>query len=184
MTIQQKLISIGGTLEQERIILKNIDIPFYIPNEELKEAFFDLLTGKIKKLSFDYKKLLEKYLDKLEITKPKKTKKLTDELTQKQRDELNKHLDKKAFNLITISISKRFNIDVQSAKQFLQESFLLLLMKSDDRENIKIYNCILFYVLKVCNKSETLDSAKAEILATGESQIKKYFDKIAWAERH
>ena len=179
MTIQQKLISIGGVLDQNRIILKNIDIPFYIPNEELKEAYFDLLTGKLKHLSFDYKKQLEKHLQKLEITKPKKTKKLTDELSQKQKDELNKHLDKKAFNLITISISKRFNIDVQSAKQFLQESFLLLLMKSDDRENIKIYNCILFYVLKVCNKSDSLESVKSEILATGDNEIKKYFDKIA-----
>lgn len=179
MTIQQKLINIGGELDQNRIILKNIDIPFVIPSEELKESYFDLLTGKFKRLSFEYKKLIEKYLQKLEIQKPKKQKKLTDQLTQKQRDELNKHLDKKAFNLIAISISKRFNIDVPSAKQFLQESFLLLLMKSDDRENIKIYNCILFYVLKVCNKSETLDSAKAEILATGENEIKKYFDKIA-----
>lgn len=179
MTIQQKLISIGGTLEQERIILKNIEIPFYIPSEELKESYFDLLTGKFRKLSFDYKKLLEKHLQKLEIKKPKKTKKLTDELTQNQKDELNKHLDKKAFNLICLSISKRFKVGVQSAREFLQESFLLLLMKSDDRENIKIYNCILFYILKICNKSETLDSAKAEILATGESQIKKYFDKIA-----
>ena len=61
MTIQQKLISIGGVLDQNRIILKNIDIPFYIPSEELNEAFFDLLTGKFKRLSFDYKKLLEKY---------------------------------------------------------------------------------------------------------------------------
>ena len=179
MTIQQKLISIGGVLDQNRIILKNIDIPFYVPCEELNEAYFDVLTGKFRKLSFDYKKQLEKHLDKLEITKPKKTKKLTDELTQNQRDELNKHLDKKAFNLITISISKRFNTDIQSAKDFLRESFLLLLMKSDDRQNIKIYNCILFYVLKVCNKSESLESAKAEILATGESEIKLYFDKIA-----
>lgn len=179
MTIQQKLISIGGVLDQNRIILKNIDIPFYIPNEELKEAFFDLLTGKIRKLSFDYKKLLEKYLDKLEIKKNKKTKKLTDELTQNQRDELNKHLDKKAFNLIIISISKRFNIDVPSAKDFLREAFLLLLMKSDDRDNLKIYNCILFYILKICNKSKSLEGVKSEILHTGENEIKKYFDKIA-----
>lgn len=179
MTIQQKLINIGGVIEENRIILKNIDIPFYVPCEELNEAYFDLLTGKFRNLSFDYKKQLEKHLQKLEIRKPKKTKKLTDELTQNQKNELNKHLDKKAFNLITISISKRFNIDVPSAKDFLQESFLMLLMKSDDRDNIKIYNCILFYVLKICNKSESLNSAKAEILATGESQIKKYFNKIA-----
>lgn len=179
MTIQQKLISIGGTLEENRINLKYIDIPFYIPMQELNEAYFDLMTGKIRKLSFDYKKQLQKHLDKLEIRKPKKQKKLTDQLTQKQKDELNKHLDKKAFNLITISISKRFNIDVPSAKDFLRESFLMLLMKSDDRNNIKIYNCILFYVLKICNKSESLESAKSEILHTGESQIKGYFNKIA-----
>ena len=35
MTIQQKLINIGGELDQNRIILKNIEIPFYIPSEEL-----------------------------------------------------------------------------------------------------------------------------------------------------
>ena len=179
MTIQQKLISIGGTLDQNRIILKNIDIPFYIPNEELNEAYFDLLTGKLKHLSFDYKKQLEKHLQKLEITKPKKTKKLTDELSQKQKDEFNKHLDKKAFNLIIFSISKRFKVDVPSAKDFLRESFLMLLMKSNDRDNIKIYNCILFYVMKICNKSESLESAKNEILHTGDNEIKKYFDKIA-----
>ena len=178
MTIQQKLISIGGVIEENRIILKNIEIPFYIPSEELKEAFFDLLTGKFKRLSFDYKKLIEKHLQKLEIRKPK-TKKLTDQLTQKQRDELNKHLDKKAFNLITFSISKRFKVSVQSAKQFLQELFLILLMKSDDRDNLKIYNCILFYILKICNKSKSLESVKSEILHTGENEIKKYFNKIA-----
>lgn len=50
-------------VEQNRIILKNINIPFYIPDEELKESYFDLLTGKFRKLSFDYKKQLEKYLD-------------------------------------------------------------------------------------------------------------------------
>lgn len=160
-------------------MLKNIDIPFYIPMQELNEAYFDLMTGKLRKLSFDYKKQLEKYLDKLEIRKSKKTKKLTDELTQNQKNELNKHLDKKAFNLITISISKRFNINIQQAKDFLRESFLMLLMKSDDRQNIKIYNCILFYVLKICNKYETLESAKAEIVSTGEAEIKGYFDKIA-----
>ena len=74
MTIQQKLISIGGVLEQNKILLKNIDIPFYVPCEELNEAYFDVLTGKFRKLSFDYKKQLEKHLQKLEITKPKKTK--------------------------------------------------------------------------------------------------------------
>ena len=179
MTIQQKLISIGGILEQERIILKNIDIPFYIPSEELNEAFFDVLTGKFRKLSFDYKKLLEKHLQKLEIRKPKKQKKLTEQLTQKQKDELNKHLDKKAFNLITFSISKRFKVGVQSAREFLQESFLLLLQKSDDRENIKVYNLILNFIIKICNKSDSLESVKSEILATGENEIKKYFNKIA-----
>lgn len=179
MTIQQKLINIGGTLEENRIILKNIEIPFCIPREELNEAFFDLLTGKFRKLSFDYKKQLEKYLQKLEIQKPKKQRKLTDQLTQNQKDELNKHLDKKAFNLITFSISKRFKVSVQSAKQFLQELFLILLMKSDDRDNIKIYNCILFYILKICNKSKSLESVKSKILSTGENEIKKYFDKIA-----
>lgn len=179
MTIQQKLISIGGVLDQNRIILKNIDIPFYIPNEELKEAFFDLLTGKIKKLSFDYKKLLEKYLDKLEITKPKKTKKLTDELTENQRDELNKHLNKKAFDLIIFSLSKKYKISIMQAKEFLREMFLQLLYKCDDRENIKVYNLILNFIIRICNKSNSLESVESEILATGENEIKKNFNKIA-----
>ena len=179
MTIQEKLLHIGGQLEENKIYLKNIDIPFYIPCEELNEAYFDLMTNKIKKLSFDYKKQLEKHLQKLEIRKPKKTKKLTDQLTQNQKNELNKHLDKKAFNLITISISKRFNIDVQSAKNFLRESFLLLLMKSDDRENIKIYNCILNLILKICNKYDSLTIAQNEILKINASEITDKIDKIA-----
>ena len=179
MTNQEKLLHIGGVLEENRITLKNIDIPFYIPSEELNEAFFDLLTGKFRKLSFDYKKLLEKHLQKLEIRKPKKQKKLTEQLTQKQRDELNKHLNKQAFDLIIFSLSKRFKVGVQSAREFLQESFLLLLRKSDDRENIKVYNLILNFIIRICNKSDSLDSAKAEILHTGENEIKKYFDKIA-----
>ena len=129
MTIQQKLISIGGTLEQGKIILKNIEIPFCIPSEELNEAFFDVLTGKFRKLSFDYKKQLEKYLDKLEIRKPKKQRKLTDELTQKQRDELNKHLNKQAFDLIIFSLSKKYKISIMQAKNFLREMFLQLLYK-------------------------------------------------------
>lgn len=179
MTIQEKLLHIGGVLEENRITLKNIDIPFYVPSEELNEAFFDLLTGKFRKLSFDYKKLLEKHLQKLEIRKPKKQKKLTEQLTQKQRDELNKHLNKQAFDLIIFSLSKRFKVGVQSAREFLQESFLLLLRKSDDRENIKVYNLILNFIIRICNISDSLDSAKAEILHTGENEIKKYFNKIA-----
>lgn len=115
----------------------------------------------------------------MEIRKPKKQRKLTDELTQKQRDELNKHLNKQAFDLIIFSLSKKYKISIMQAKEFLREMFLQLLYKCDDRENIKIYNCILFYILKICNKSESLDSAKAEILATGDNEIKKYFDKIA-----
>lgn len=136
MTIQQKLISIGGTLEQERIILKNIEIPFYIPSEELKEAFFDLLTGKFKRLSFDYKKLIEKHLQKLEIRKPK-TKKLTDQLTQKQRDELNKHLDKKAFNLIIFSLSKKYELTEKKNKWYNLIFWRIFKIKVKNIRNIK-----------------------------------------------
>ena len=178
MTIQQKLINIGGELDQNRIILKNIDIPFYIPSEELKESYFDLLTCKFRKLSFEYKKLIEKHLQKLEIRKPK-TKKLTDQLTQKQRDELNKHLDKKAFDLIIFSLSKKYKISIIQAKDFLREMFLQLLYKCNDRENIKVYNLILNFIIRICNKSKSLDLVKSEILHTGENEIKKYFDKIA-----
>lgn len=179
MTIQQKLIKIGGMVEQNRIILKNINIPFYIPDEELKESYFDLLTGKFRKLSFDYKKQLEKYLDKLEIRKPKKQRKLTDELTQKQRDELNKHLNKQAFDLIIFSLSKKYKISIMQAKDFLREIFLQLLYKCDDRENIKVYNLILNFIIRICNKSDSLESVKSEILATGENEIKKNFNRIA-----
>ena len=179
MTIQQKLISIGGEVNQNKIILKNIEIPFYIPSEELKESYFDLLTGKFRKLSFDYKKQLEKYLDKLEIRKPKKQRKLTDELTQKQKDELNKHLNKQAFDLIIFSLSKKYKISILQAKEFLREMFLQLLYKCNDRENIKVYNLILNFIIRICNKSDSLESVKSEILATGENEIKKYLNKIA-----
>ena len=74
---------------------------------------------------------------------------------------------------------KKYKISIIQAKDFLREIFLQLLYKCDDRENIKVYNLILNFIIRICNKSETLDSAKAEIIATGDNEIKKYFDKIA-----
>lgn len=174
MIISDILLSRGGELdtEQKRINLSHFQADFYLSQEELKNAFFDLKTEKLFGLSFDYKKAMEAFL-----TEESKKERLTDKLTKKQKEKLNNYIDKKHFNLICVALSRKFKLSPIQSKKFLQEMILHLLVKTDIKDELKMYNVIFQVIIRNCNKYDDLDEVQTEILATKDSELKELFEK-------